>query len=101
LPPHGIAALMHYTLESHRAEPLSGAGPIVVDISDTLEAKLEAVRCYHTQFPPEKEHIFLRIEAIARQLGHAAGFAAGELLVHTRALGTRNLMTTLFDDTVS
>ncbi|TWU26097.1 PIG-L family deacetylase [Bythopirellula polymerisocia] len=98
LPPHTIAAQMYYTLESHRAAPLEGAGHMVVDIGETLAAKLAAVRCYKSQFPPEKQYIFPRIEAIASQLGHAAGYLAGELLVSPRTLGTRDLMGTLFDN---
>lgn len=95
LPPHSIPAQVYYTLESHRTEPLSGAGPMVVDISDTLAQKIASVHCYKSQFPPEKQYIFPRIEAIAHQLGHAAGFEAGELLVSARALGVRDLMRTL------
>ncbi len=98
IPPHLISAQLYYTLESHRAGPLEGAGPVIVDISSTLTAKLAAVRCYASQFPPEKQYIFPRIEAIARQLGHAAGFAAGELLVSPRTLGTTDLMGTLFGE---
>lgn len=97
LPPHSIGAQLYYTLESHRTTPMEGATHLVVDISDTLEAKLAAVRCYKTQFPAGKQYIFPRIEAIASQLGHAAGFAAGELLVSPRTLGTADLMRTLFD----
>lgn len=97
LPPHSIAAQMYYTLESHRITPLESGGQLVVDISDTLAAKLAAVRCYQTQFPAAKQYIFPRIEAIAQQLGHAAGFQAGELLVSPRTLGTTNLMRTLFE----
>lgn len=95
--PHTISSHLYYTLESHRANPLAGEGQIVVDIGDTLAAKLASVRCYKSQFPPEKQYIFPRIEAIASQLGHAAGYLAGELLVSPRTLGTRDLMRTLFD----
>lgn len=97
LPPHSIAAQMYYTLESHRITPLESGGQLVVDISDTLAAKLAAVRCYQTQFPAAKQYIFPRIEAIAQHLGHAAGFQAGELLISPRTLGTTNLMQTLFE----
>lgn len=97
LPPHVIAGQIYYTLESHRSNPMEGAGHLVVDIGDTLEAKLASVRCYKSQFPAGKQYIFPRIEAMAYQLGHAAGFAAGELLVSPRTLGTTNLMRTLFE----
>ena len=71
---------------------------MVVDISETLETKLASIRCYKTQFPPEKQHVFSRVEALARQVGHTAGFDAGELLVSPRTLGTRDLMKTVFDE---
>ena len=96
LPPHAIVAQLYYTLDSHRIAPLEGATPLVVDISDTLEAKLASVRCYKTQFPAAKQYIFPRIEAMAHQLGHAASCDAGELLVSPRTLGTTDLMRTLF-----
>ncbi len=97
LPPHTISAQMYYTLESHRVAPLEGAGQLVVDIGETLAAKLAAIRCYKSQFPQEKQYIFPHIEAIANQLGHAAGFLAGEMLVSPRSLGTSDLMRTLFE----
>ena len=96
LAPHTISAQLAYTLESHRAAPLDGPGQLVVDIEDTLAMKIASVRCYKSQFPPEKQYIFPRIEAIAHQLGHAAGFVAGELLVSPRTLGTTDLMATIF-----
>jgi bacillithiol biosynthesis deacetylase BshB1 len=98
LPPHPIAAQLYYTLAFHSPEPLEGPGQIVVDISDTLTTKLSAVRCYGSQFPPEKEYIYERIEAWARRLGPTAGYTAGELLVSPRSLGTQDLMTAVFGD---
>ncbi len=70
---------------------------MVVDISDTLETKLEAVRCYVTQFgaKPEKQ-IEERVRAFAIQLGTAAGFPAGEMFSSPRLIGTRDLMHFLF-----
>jgi len=96
LKPHTIAAQLYYTLAFYSAKPLEGAGQIVVDITETLPTKLEAVRCYASQFPPEKDYIYSRIEAWAHQLGATAGYAAGELLVSPRSLGTQDLMTAVF-----
>jgi bacillithiol biosynthesis deacetylase BshB1 len=96
LPPHTISALMYYTLAFSSLGVPPGPGQIVVDISETLEAKLASVACYKTQFPPEKSHVFERIRAFALQQGQAAGFAAGELLASPRVLGTRDLMGVLF-----
>jgi len=98
LPPHRINAQLYYTLAFYSNEPLPGAGHLVVDISRTLSLKMDSIRCYQTQFPPEKQHIFPRVEGAARQLGQTAGFAAGEMLVSPRNLGTQNLMAFLFND---
>jgi len=96
LPPHTIAAQMYYTLAFYSNEPLAGAGHLVVDISRTLQKKIEAVRCYATQFPPEKQSIYPRIEAWARQAGQTAGYPAGEMLVSPRTLGTDDLIGSVF-----
>jgi len=96
LPPHTIEAQLSYTLAFNRLELPAGPGHVVVDISRTLQKKLSSVRCYASQFPPEKEYLFARLEAAARYLGQAAGFPAGELLTSPRPIGTGNLMTTLF-----
>ena len=53
-------------------------GHFVVDISETLEIKLKAIRAYRSQFPPEKERIFRLVEGQNRLYGAGAGFAAGE-----------------------
>ena len=92
LPPHVISAQLYYTLMFGSIGAPIGAGHVVVDIEETLEKKLAAVRCYKTQFPPAKEYVFDRIQAFALQQGMAAGLKAGEMLVSPRTLGTRDLM---------
>jgi bacillithiol biosynthesis deacetylase BshB1 len=92
LPPHRIAAQLYYTLAFYSEQPLAGLGRMVVDISDTLAQKLAAIRCYETQFPPEKQSLFARVDAWARHLGEMAGYEAGELVASPRMLGTRDLM---------
>ncbi len=94
--PHTISAQLYFTLAFYSNNPLPGAGHLVVDISRTLATKMDAIQCYKTQFPPEKQHLFGRVEAMARQLGQTAGYAAGEMLVSPRNLGTKDLMKTLF-----
>lgn len=96
LSPHKLAAQLYYTLVFYSTKPLEGSGQIVVDISDTLATKLAAVRCYASQFPPEKEYIYDRIEASAYRLGPTAGYAAGELFVSPRPLGAQDLMAAVF-----
>ncbi|HTU27512.1 MAG TPA: hypothetical protein VMF30_19035, partial [Pirellulales bacterium] len=77
----------------------AAAGHLVVDIGETLETKLASVRAYATQFPPAKEYIYRRVEAMALHCGAAAGFPAGELFASPRTLGTRDLMHFLFGQT--
>jgi LmbE family N-acetylglucosaminyl deacetylase len=92
LPPHTITAQLYFRLSFEPAIYQSGAGHFTVDISDTLEQKLNAVRCYQTQFPPNKSYIFERIRGAAMIAGAMAGFPAGETFVCTRSLGTRDLV---------
>ena len=100
LPPHRIDAQLYYTLAFYNLAPGEASGRLVNDISATLEKKLASVRCYATQFPPEKQHIYGRLDSWARHLGEVAGFAAGELLTSPRPLGTSHLMGAVFGDVV-
>ena len=96
LPVHAVSAQLYYTLAFASLAPPPAPGHVVVDISETLETKLAAVRCYETQFPPAKSHIFERLRTLAVQCGMAAGFAYGELFASPRLLGTRDLMRCMF-----
>lgn len=96
LPVHSVTAQLYFRLAF---EPMGLAGfssQFTVDISDTLDAKLEAVRCYRSQFPPAKEYVFHRIRSAALFVGSASGFEAGEMFVAVRPLRTRRLMDFLF-----
>ncbi|HWA98840.1 MAG TPA: PIG-L family deacetylase [Pirellulales bacterium] len=96
LPVHTIPAQLYFTLAFGSLEMPQGAGHLVVDIGDTLETKLKAVKIYETQFPVAKAHVLERVRAIALHHGTAAGFSAGELFVSPRTLGTRDLMRSVF-----
>jgi len=100
LAPHVVPRLMHYFLEFHALAP-AREGCLVVDVSSTLQKKMEAIGCYATQFPPEKAHMLERFRVFARQQGMAAGFAAGEVLSSPAALGTQDLMGMLFGQATS
>ncbi|MCA9101907.1 MAG: PIG-L family deacetylase [Planctomycetales bacterium] len=93
---HTISAHLYYTLAFGDLQLPNAAGHIVADISTTIDKKIAAVRCYKSQFGPEKEYIFERIRAFALQQGMAAGYGAGELFACTRTLGTPDLMRFLF-----
>ena len=92
LPVHNIPTLLYYTLNFGTLGIPPGPAHFVVDITETLETKLASIRCYATQFPPAKAHVFERVKAFALQQGQAAGFEAGELLSSARVVGTRDLM---------
>ncbi len=96
LPVHTIPVQLYFRL-AFEPSTLGGYGShFTVDISDTFEKKVEAIRCYQTQFPPAKEYVFDRIRGAAMTAGAAAGFSAGEVFVHTRAIGVQDMMKLLF-----
>ncbi len=95
LPVHSITRQLWYPLGFKSLNIPDGAGQFVTDISQVLDKKIEAVRAYQTQFPPEKEHLFRMLEGQNRFLGATAGFEAGELLVSSTAIGVRDMMKVL------
>lgn len=97
LPPHTIPMQLFYELSLYSLELPIAAGHFVVDIGDTLDTKLDAIRCYQSQFPPAKAHVFDRVRAVNLHHGQTAGYAAGELFATPRSIGTRDLMGFLFD----
>ena len=96
LPVHTVSAQLYYTLAFAALGLPPAAGHLVVEIGDTLDIKLQSIRCYATQFGPSKEHVFERVRAMALQQGVTAGYTAGELFVSPRTLGTRDLVHFLF-----
>ncbi len=96
LPVHTIARQLYFNLLFHAATANVATSHVTVDISHTLEKKIAAIRCYRTQFPPEREYVFERIRGAALISGAATGFAAGETFASTRALGTNDLLQFLF-----
>lgn len=96
LPVHAVDVQLYFRLAFEPTTLAGYASSFTVDISDTLETKLESVRCYETQFPPEKAHVFERIRGAALISGAAAGFLAGEVFISVRPLGTGDMMRFLF-----
>jgi LmbE family N-acetylglucosaminyl deacetylase len=92
LPPHRIGRQLYCHLSFEPAGDSFG-WPLVQDISLTLPAKLSAIRCYASQFPPAKAQLFARVEALALAVGHAAGFGAGERFWSMQSWGTNDLVT--------
>lgn len=91
-PVHRIEHQLYFRL-AFEPESLNGfSSQFTVDISETLERKMQSIACYHSQFPNEKHHVFERVRGAAMTVGATAGFKAGESFVATRALGTKNLV---------
>ena len=95
LPVHNVPRLAWYLLRFSSLEIPSAAGHFVVDISDTIGLKLEAVRAYQTQFPPSKDRVFRLVESQNRFVGLSAGFEAGELFLASSTLGVQDLVQTV------
>lgn len=98
LPVHRIDHQFYFHLGFNISIPQGPYGFLTMDISDTLETKLEAIRCYKTQFPPGKQQVFERVEAGAKSFGGAAGYKAAEILIPVRPIGSNNLIKSLYPD---
>jgi N-acetylglucosamine malate deacetylase 1 len=92
LPVHTIANQLGFPIALHGLDLPDAAGTFVADIGTTLEVKLDAIRCYATQFPAAKAGIFRAVETMNRYQGLTAGFEAGELFLTYRTVGIDDLM---------
>ena len=92
LPVHAVSNQLSFAIALHGLDLPDAAGYIVADISSTLNVKIEAVKCYATQFPAAKAGIFGAIETMNRYHGLTAGFEAGELFLTHRSVGIDDLM---------
>jgi bacillithiol biosynthesis deacetylase BshB1 len=92
LPVHTIRQLLWYPLALGSLEAVQGAGTMIVDISETLDQKLEAIRAYGSQFPPSKQRVFDLVESGARMLGLSHGTAAGEVLIAPKPIVVKDVM---------
>jgi len=75
LPVHAISAQLYFKLAFEPLSLTTGSTSFVVDITETIEQKMESIRCYQTQFPPEKAYVFDRIRGAALQAGSTAGLS--------------------------
>jgi LmbE family N-acetylglucosaminyl deacetylase len=92
LPVHSVSNHLGFHIALHGLDLPEASGYIVADIGGTLGVKLDAVRCYQTQFPAAKAGIFSAIEAMNRYQGLTAGFEAGELFLTYRSVGVDDLV---------
>jgi LmbE family N-acetylglucosaminyl deacetylase len=89
---HTISNQLSFPIALHGLDLPDAAGYIVADIGTTLEVKLDAIRCYETQFPTSKAGLFKAVEAMNRYQGLTAGFEAGEVFMTHRSVGLDDLM---------
>ncbi len=92
LPVHTVSNQLGFHIALHGLTLPEASGHLVADIGPTLAVKLEAVRCYATQFPAAKAGIFGAIETMNRYQGLIAGYEAGELFLTYRSVGVDDLM---------
>ncbi|MDG3002980.1 PIG-L family deacetylase [Paludisphaera mucosa] len=92
LPPHTIQNQLSFPLALHGLDLPEASGFLVADMGSTLDVKLEAVRCYQTQFPASKVGIYKAVETMNRYHGLTAGYEAGELFLTYRSVGVDDLM---------
>jgi LmbE family N-acetylglucosaminyl deacetylase len=92
LPVHTIPVHLYFRL-AFEPQTLGGFGShFTIDITESLESKMDSIACYETQFPEAKRHVFDRVRSAAVSAGSACGFGAGENFVCTRALGVSDMM---------
>lgn len=97
-PVHTIRKHLWYPLGFQSLDLPEGSGRFVVDISETLETKLESIRAYETQFPPGRQKLFQLVESQNIHLGYSAGFTAGELFICATTLGVTDLVRTVIPE---
>lgn len=74
------------------AEQRNWHSTFVVDISDTIEQKLEAIRVYESQFDPQRfERVQHFVKSANGMSGFRSGFLYGELFALPTPIGTENL----------
>ncbi|MDB4670992.1 MAG: PIG-L family deacetylase [Pirellulaceae bacterium] len=93
--PHTISAHVYFRLALEPHQVGGSHGGFTVNIGSTLTQKMDAIRCYKSQFPPNKQHVLERVESVAKSQGMSCNYKAGESFLMTRPLGTRDMMQTL------
>lgn len=93
--PHPIEHLIYRPI-ARSAGTADFPAQFVVDITNTMDQKIEAIACYKSQFPDER---FKRLEHYVRSLagfeGGSCGYDYGELFAVPRPIGVADPMTLL------
>lgn len=94
LPVHTISRQLYFRLAVEPDLIPRNSHHLIVDVSDTIEQKIESILCYQTQFA-HKKNIIDRIRAAATVTGAAAGTAAGESFAAAKPFAVDDLMGTV------
>lgn len=94
LPVHAIQRHLYFRLAVEPDTIPELSHHLTVDVTETLDLKIEAVRCYQTQFA-HKPAIIERIRAAATVTGAAAGVTAGEAFAAAKPYAVDDLMHTV------
>ena len=94
IPVHTIRAHLYYRL-AVESDILPGhAHHVIVDVSQTIEKKIESIQCYQTQFA-HKPMMADRIRAAATVTGASAGVAAAEAFALAKPAAIDDLVKTV------
>ncbi|MGB7344838.1 MAG: PIG-L family deacetylase [Pirellulaceae bacterium] len=94
LPVHTVARQMYFRLAVEPNLIPANAYHTIVDISETLETKLQSIACYKTQFD-HKPQILERVRASAIVTGALASVTAGESFAAARPFAIDDLLKTV------
>jgi bacillithiol biosynthesis deacetylase BshB1 len=97
LPVHSIPRHLYFRLAVEPDAIPGNSHHLIVDVSETIEQKIESILCYQTQFA-HKTSIIDRIRAAATVTGAAAGKSAGESFAAAKPFAISNLMKTVMGD---
>lgn len=93
--PHRVDHLIYRPIPTMAERP-HFPSEIVVDISTTIEKKLEAIRCYRSQFDDDRfARLSHYVTSIAGAEGIRCGYRYGELYVLPRPVGAKDLVAVL------
>lgn len=94
LPVHTVSRHLHFRLAVEPDVIPGNSHHLIVDVSDTIEKKIESVLCYKTQFA-HKQGIIDRVRAAATVTGAAGGASAGESFAAAKPYAVDDLMKTV------
>ncbi len=94
LPVHSVPRHLYFRLAVEPDAIPGNSHHLIVDISDTIDQKIESILCYKTQFA-HKPNIPARVRAAAIVTGAAAGKEAGESFAAAKPYAVDDLFATV------